>query len=88
MDVNVVVKIKSSYVNWREMFDNDSENREKICDDSRTTCGHGDDKTAIINFYDVDMEAMGAMMNDPDFHKLTEDHVVEHIVNILSPLPH
>ena len=88
MDVNVVVKIKSSYVNWREIFDNDSDIREKICDDSRTTCGHVDDKTAIINFYDVDMEAMGAMMNDPDFHKLTEDHVVEHIVNILSPLPH
>ena len=41
-----------------------------------------------MNFYDVDMEAMGAMMSDPEFEKLTKEHVVEHIVNILSPLPH
>ena len=29
MDVNVVVKIRSSYSDWREIFDNDTENREK-----------------------------------------------------------
>jgi len=87
MDINVVVKIKSSYTAWREIFDGDTENRKKICAESKTTCGHVDDKTAIINLYDVDMEAMGAMMSDPEFEELTKEHVVEHIVNILAPLP-
>tara|TARA_B110000495_G_C22672641_1_gene397453 strand:+ start:135 stop:401 length:267 start_codon:yes stop_codon:yes gene_type:complete len=87
MDVNVVVKIKSSYSVWRGFYDNDAENREKVCDDSRTICGQVDDKTAMVNFYDVDMEAMGAMMSSPEFIKLTEDHLVEHIVSVLAPMP-
>jgi hypothetical protein len=33
------------------------------------------------------MEAMGAMMSSPEFIKLTEDHVVEHIVSVLAPMP-
>jgi hypothetical protein len=41
----------------------------------------------MVNFYDVDMEAMGAMMSSPEFIKLTEDHVVEHIVSVLAPMP-
>ena len=63
MDVNVIVKIKSSYLAWFNIFDNDGENRAKICDDSKTLCGQVDDKTAMINFYDVDMEAMGAILD-------------------------
>ena len=87
MDVNVIVKIKSSYSAWVNIFDNDDENRGKICDDSKTLCGRVDDKTALINFYDVDMEAMDAMMSSPDFAELTEEHVVEHIVSALTPMP-
>ena len=86
MDVNVIVKIKSSYSAWFNIFDND-EKRAEICDDSRTLCGQVDDKTALINFYDVDMEAMGAMMSSPEFAEMTEDHVVEHIVSALAPMP-
>ncbi len=86
MDVNVIVKIKSSYSAWFNIFDND-ENRGKVCDDSRTLCGQVDDKTALINLYDVDMEAMGAMMSSPEFAEMTEDHVVEHIVSALAPMP-
>jgi len=41
----------------------------------------------MVNFYDVDMEAMGAMMSSPEFAEMTEEHVVEHIVNILAPMP-
>ena len=87
MDVNVIVKIKSSYSSWFIIVDNDGENRGKICDDSRTLCGQVDYKTSMVNFYDVDMEAMGAMMSSPEFAKLTEEHVVEHIVSALAPLP-
>ena len=32
------------------------------------------------------MAAMGAMMADPEFHKLTEDYVVEHIPYSITPL--
>ena len=53
MNVNVIVKIKSSYLAWFNIFDNDGENRAKICDDSKTLCGQVDDKTALINFYAV-----------------------------------
>jgi hypothetical protein len=87
MDVNVIVKMKTSYSAWFNIFDNDGENRAKMCDDARTLCGKIDDKTAMVNFYDVDMEAMGAMMSSPEFAKLTEEHVVEHIVNALAPMP-
>ena len=87
MDVNVIVKIKSSYLAWFNIFDNDGENRAKICDDSKTLCGQVDDKTAMINFYDVDMEAMGAMMSSPEFAELTDEHVLEHIVSALAPMP-
>ena len=34
----------------------------------------------------TDMEAMGAMMSDPEFHKLTEDLVVEHIPYTMTPI--
>jgi len=44
------------------------------------------DTTALISIFDVDMEKMGAMMADPEFQKLTEPLVEEHIVYTLSPL--
>jgi hypothetical protein len=40
----------------------------------------------LISIFDVDMEKMGAMMADPEFQKLTETLVEEHIVYTLSPL--
>jgi hypothetical protein len=36
--------------------------------------------------FDVDMAAMGAMMDDPEFQKLTEDYVVEHIPYSITSL--
>ena len=86
MDVHVVVKLKSSYEAWHELFINDAENRTKICDESKTLVGKADDDTALVTLFDVDMEAMGAMMSDPEFHKMTENYVEEHIPFTLSPI--
>ena len=86
MNVHVVVKLKSSYESWHELFVNDSENRSKICDESKTLVGKANNTTALVTLFDVDMEAMAAMMSDPEFHKMTENHVEEHIPFTLSPI--
>ena len=86
MDVHIVVKLKSSYEAWRELFANHAENRTKICDESKTLVGKADDSTALVTLFDVDMEAMGGMMSNPEFQKLTEDYVEKHIPFTLSPI--
>ena len=48
--------------------------------------GKADDATALLTLFDVDMEAIGAMMSDPEFHKMTENYVEEHIPFTLSPI--
>jgi len=47
---------------------------------------HADDATALVTLFNIDMAAMGAMLEDPGFQKLTEDYVVEHIPYSISPL--
>ena len=88
MDIPIIVKLKSSYAEWHELFVKDAENRSKICDESRTLVGKADDATALVTLFNVDMQAMGAMMEDPDFQKLTEDYVIEHIPYSITPLAH
>ena len=86
MDIHLIVKLKSSYEAWQELFVNDVENRSKICNEERTLFGKADDATALVTLFDVDMAAMGAMMDDPEFLKLTEDYVLEHIPYSITPL--
>ena len=86
MDIHLIVKLKSSYEAWHELFINDAEKRSTICDDSRTLVGKANDKTALVTFFNVDMAAMGAMMEDPEFNKLTENYVEEHIPFSITPL--
>ena len=86
MDIHIIVKLKSSYEAWHELFVNDAENRSRICGEGRTLVGKADDVTALVTLFDVDMAAMGAMMEDPEFQKFTEDYVVEHIPYSISPL--
>ena len=86
MDIHIVVKLKSSYEAWHELFANDADNRSKICDESKTLVGKADDATALVTLFDVDMAAMGAMMTDPEFQKLIEDYVEEHIPYSITPL--
>ena len=86
MDVHVIVKLKSSYEIWHELFVNDAVNRSKICDESKTLVGQANETTALVTLFDVDSEAMGAMMNDPEFQKMTENYVEEHIPYSISAL--
>ena len=86
MNVHVVVKLKSSYEAWRELFANHAENRTKMCDESKTLVGKADDSTALVTLFNVDMEAMAEMMSNPEFQKLTEDYVEKHIPFTLSSI--
>ena len=86
MDLHIIVRLKASYEAWKSMFDDHAPVRADVCDDTRTLFGKASDTTALISIFDVDMEKMGAMMADPEFQKLTETLVEEHIVYTLSPL--
>ena len=86
MDIHLIIKLKSTYEAWHDLFGNDAENRSKICDESITLVGKANDATALVTLFDVDMEAMGAMMADPEFQKLTEEYVEEHIPYSISAL--
>ena len=86
MDVHIIVKLKSSYEAWHQVFVNDADRRSRICDESRTLVGKANENTAIVTVFGVDMETMGAMMADPEFQKMTENYVEEHIPYSLTSL--
>ena len=65
MNIHMIVKLKSSYEAWHELFVKDAETRSKICNDSRTFFSNSSDTTALVTLLNVDMEAMGAMMKAP-----------------------
>ena len=52
----------------------------------RASENKADNSTALVTLFDVDMAAMGAMMSDPEFHKMTENYVEEHIPYTLTPI--
>ena len=86
MDVHIIVKLKSSFEAWHQLFENDAERRSQICDENRTLVGKANENTAIVTVFEVDMEAMAAMMADPEFQKMTENYVEAHIPYSLTPL--
>ena len=86
MDIHLIVKLKSSYEAWHDLFVKDANNRAKLCDESKTLVGKADASTALVTLFGVDMAAMGAMMADPEFQKLIEDYVEEHIAYTINPL--
>jgi len=86
MDAHIIAKLKSSYETWKELFDIDADTRSKICDENRTLVGQANDTTAVVTLFGVDMEAMAKMMADPEFQKLTEDYVEEHIPYTITSL--
>ena len=66
MDLLVVVHIKSSYDSWKAVFDADPAGREEFADDTRTRVAKVDDNTAMVQLFDVDMQKMSEMINDPN----------------------
>ena len=66
MDLLVVVHIKSSYDSWKAVFDADPAGREEFADDTRTRVAKVDDNTAMVQLFDVDMQKMSEIINDPN----------------------
>ena len=58
MDVHVIVKLKSSYQDWHNLFLKDADNRSNICDESRTLVGQVNESTAVITLFEVNKAAM------------------------------
>ena len=77
MNLLAVVHIKSSYDEWKKLFDEDPAVRSEFADESRTRVAKVDDKTAMVQLFDVDMQKMSAVLNDPNSEVNTsmEDHV-------------
>ena len=66
MDLLVVVHIKSSYDSWKAVFDADPAGRDEFADDTRTRVAKVDDNTAMVQLFDVDMQKMSEIINDPN----------------------
>ena len=90
MDLLAVVHIKSSYDEWKALFDEDPAVRSEFADESRTRVAKVDDKTAMVQLFDVDMQKMSAVLNDPNSEVNTsmEDHVEKremYKIEVMSP---
>ena len=77
MDLLIVVHIKSSYDSWKAVFDADPAGRQEFADDTRTRVAKVDDNTAMVQLFDVDMQKMSEMINDPN--SPVADVMAEHI---------
>ena len=77
MDLLIVVHIKSSYDGWKAVFDADPAGREEFADDMRTRVAKVDDNTAMVQLFDVDMQKMSKILNDPN--SSAADVMAEHV---------
>ena len=66
MDLLIVAHIESSYDGWKVVFDADPAGREEFADDTRTRVAKVDDNTAMVQLFDVDMQKMSKILNDPN----------------------
>ena len=79
MDLLIIVHIKSSYEAWKTVFDSDPAIRAKFADDSRTRVAKADDNTAMVQLFDVDMEKMSNILNNPN--STTAEAMADHVVS-------
>ena len=87
MDVHLIIKLKSSYEAWEEIFISHEDVRSSICDESKTLFAKANDTTALVTIFDVDMEGMGKMMLDPEFIKMNEglsEEIIPYAINQLK----
>ena len=66
MDLLVVVHITSSYESWKEVFDSNPADRAAFSDDNRTRVARVDNNTAMVQLFNVDMQKMSEVLNDPN----------------------
>ena len=79
MELLIIVHIKSSYDNWKAVFDADPGNRKGFADESRTRVGKVDENTAMVQLFDVDMKKMSQIINNPNSPEA--DIMAEHIIS-------
>ena len=87
MDVHLIIKLKSSYEAWEEIFISHVDVRSLICDESKTLFAKANDTTALVTIFDVDMEGTGKMMSDPEFIKMNEglsEEIIPYAINKLK----
>ena len=80
------VHLKQGFEVWKKLFDEDSKNREGICDEGKTKCAKVSDDLAIVTLHGVDMEAFEAFTSDKDFAKMIEPYVEKHVPYVGTPL--
>ena len=75
MDIVAVIHLLKGFDHWNEGFQSHTGVRSNICDESRTTImrDSADPDTVSVFLYDVQPEAMDAMMSDPAFQQLSMD---------------
>ena len=78
MDLLIIVHIKSSFDSWKTVFDADPGDRKDFADETRMQVGKVDDKTAMVQLFDVDMQKMSQMINNPN--SPVADFMADHIV--------
>ena len=78
MDLLIIVHIKSSYDGWKAVFDSNLAGRQEFADETRTRVAKADDNTAMVQLFDVDMQKMSQMLNNPN--SPVADIMAEHIV--------
>ncbi len=85
VDIMLLAHLTSSYDDWKVIFDEDAEARKAFIS-GETLVARADEKTAMIVFYGVDMEAMGTFLATPEFAARTSKLVSGHTVYTISEL--
>ena len=79
MDLLIIVNIKSSYESWKAIFDSNPADRQEFADDTRTRIAKADENTAMVQLFDVDMQKMSKILNDPN--STVAEVMAEHVVS-------
>ena len=79
MDLLIIVHIKSSYDGWKAVFDSNPAGRQEFADDSRTRVAKADNNTAMVQLFDVDMQKMSTVLNNPN--STVTEVMAEHVVS-------
>jgi SH3-like domain-containing protein len=86
MDLLILAHLKSSYNEWKAVFDADADTQSAWISGD-VLVAQANDRTAMIVAYGVDMEGMAAFMGTPEFAERTAAHVSGHTVYTISELP-
>ncbi|MEE3196086.1 MAG: hypothetical protein VX260_03915 [Candidatus Neomarinimicrobiota bacterium] len=79
MDLLIIVNIKSSYDSWKAIFDSNTADRQEFADETRTRVAKADDNTAMVQLFDVDMQKMSKVLNNPN--STAAEVMAEHVVS-------